>query len=289
MRSGLELKHRLAIVAALALAASVPALAQRPDNERPTILRDIGFDQELGEKVPLDVPFRDETGKVVRLGEYFSAGKPVVLNLVYYDCPMLCTVTLSGMASALKEMTFDAGREFEVVTISFDPREGPPQAAAKKREFMARYKRPQAEKGWHFLTGEAPSVNRITKAVGFRYTWDQATGQFAHPAGTVVLTAEGRIARYMFGVEYAPRDLRLAVVEASANRIASPVDQILLACYTYDPAAGRYSASIMKVLRLAALATVAALGIFVMMNLRRERKTRPQPRPAAWAPPRTPS
>jgi protein SCO1/2 len=263
------LKHLLALAL---LAAPLSALAQTPDNVRPTILRDIGFDQRLGETVPLDLPFRDETGKAVRLGDYFAGGKPVVLNLVYYDCPMLCTVTLSGMASALKEMSFDAGKEFEVVTISFDSREGPEQAAAKKREFMARYKRPHAEKGWHFLTGEPPSINRITKAVGFRYTWDQATGQFAHPAGTVVLTSSGRIARYMFGVEYAPRDLRLAVVEASANRIGSPVDAILLACYTYDPAAGRYSASIMKIIRLFALATVAALATFVVTNLRRERK-----------------
>jgi protein SCO1/2 len=252
----------------------VPVSAEAPDNVRPTIFREIGFDQKLGEKVPLDVPFRDETGRAVRLGDYFSAGRPVVLNLVYFDCPMLCTVTLAGMASALKEMSFDAGKEFEVVTISFDPKEGPEQAAAKKAQFMARYKRPQAEKGWHFLTGEVGAVQRITKAVGFRYVWDQASRQFAHPAGTVVLTSEGTIARYMFGVEYAPRDLRLAVVEASANRIASPVDQILLACYRYDPATGRYSASIMRILRLAAVLTVVGLAAFVAVNLRRERAKR---------------
>jgi protein SCO1/2 len=245
---------------------------------KPTILREIGFDQKLGEAVPLDLPFLDETGKAVRLGDYFSAGKPVVLNLVYYDCPMLCTVTLSGMASALKEMTFDPGKEFEVVTISFDPKEGPAQAAAKKAEFMARYKRPRAEAGWHFLTGEIASIQRITKAVGFRYVWDQASRQFAHPAGTVVLTAEGKVARYMFGVEYSPRDLRLAIVEASARRIGSPVDQILLACYRYDPSTGRYSASIMKIVRLAGLLTVAALSTFVLLSLRRERAARAQVR-----------
>lgn len=273
------MRRPLLVLALLALAAA-PARAQRPDNERPTILQEIGFDQNLGDKVPLDIPFKDETGKAVRLGDYFAAGRPVVLNLVYYDCPMLCTITLSGMASALKEMTFDAGKEFEVVTISFDPKEGPAQAAAKKAEFMARYKRKHAEAGWHFLTGDIGSIHRVTKAVGFRYVWDQGSGQFAHPAGTVVLAADGTIARYMFGVEYAPRDLRLAIVEASQNRIASPVDQILLACYQYDPAAGRYSASIMKIVRLAAIATVIALAVFVLLSLKRERAARPEPRAA---------
>jgi protein SCO1/2 len=260
-----------AALAVLAALLPVTLLAQQPDNVKPTILREIGFDQKLGDTVPLDTPFRDETGKAVRLRDYFASGKPVVLNLVYYDCPMLCTVTLSGMASALKELRFDAGKEFEVITISFDPKEGPEQAAAKKAQFMARYKRPEAEKGWHFLTGEPGAIHRVTKAVGFRYVWDQASRQFAHPAGTVVLTAEGKIARYLFGVEYAPRDLRLAIVEASANRIASPVDAVLLACYRYDPSAGRYSASIMKIVRLAGLLTVAILLTFILVNLRRER------------------
>jgi protein SCO1/2 len=263
-------KQLLLGAASVALLA-VPASGQQPDNVKPTILREIGFDQKLGDELPLDVPFRDETGKAVRLRDYFTAGRPVVLNLVYFDCPMLCTVTLSGMASALKELRFDAGREFEVVTISFDPKEGPAQAAAQKARFMARYARPQAEGGWHFLTGEPGAIHRVTKAVGFRYVWDQASRQFAHPAGTVVLTAEGRIARYLFGVEYAPRDLRLAIVEASANRIASAVDQVLLACYQYDPTAGRYSASVLRIVRLVALLTLAGLSAFVFVNLRRER------------------
>jgi protein SCO1/2 len=271
---------RLAASALLAALLPARAPAQTPDNVRPTVLREIGFDQNLGEHIPLDLPFRDETGRPVKLRDYFTAGKPVVLNLVYFECPMLCTVTLSGMASALKELRFDAGKEFEVVTISFDPREGPAQAAAQKARFMARYKRPEAEKGWHFLTGDSPAIQRIAKAVGFRYVWDEATRQFAHPAGTVVLTPEGRLARYLFGVEYAPRDLRLAIVEASANRIGSPVDQILLACYQYDPAAGRYSASAMKILRLLSLVTVAALATFVLVNLRRERARRTAPHPA---------
>jgi protein SCO1/2 len=258
---------RAALFAAVILAGC--AAARAGDNERPTILRDIGFDQKLGDRIPLDTPFHDEAGRAVRLADYFR-GKPVVMNLVYFDCPMLCTVTLSGMASALKELSWDAGNEFEVITISFDPKEGPEQAAAKKKEFMARYKRPGAEKGWHFLTGDIGAIRRITQAVGFRYVWDQASQQFAHPAGTVILTPEGQISRYLFGVEYAPRDLRLALVESGGGKIGSPIDAVFLACYRYDPMTGRYSAAIMSIVRLAAIATVLALAAFIFVNWRRE-------------------
>lgn len=258
---------RAALVAVALLALALPARAQ--SNERPTILRDIGFDQKLGDWIPLDTSFRDETGRAVRLADYFR-GKPVVMNLVYFDCPMLCTVTLSGMASALKELSWDAGKEFEVVTISFDPKEGPEQAAARKKQFMARYERPAAEAGWHFLTGDIGAIHLITQAVGFRYVWDQASRQFAHPAGTVVLTPDGQIARYLFGVEYAPRDLRLALVEAGGGRIGSPIDAVFLACYRYDPMTGRYSAAIMRIVRLLGIATVLALAAFLTFNWRRE-------------------
>jgi protein SCO1 len=257
-------------LASLVLALwAAPLSARAQGNERPTILRDIGFDQKLGDRIPLDTTFRDETGKAVRLGDYFG-GKPVVMNLVYFDCPMLCIVTLSGMASALKELSWDAGNEFEVVTISFDPKEGPEQAAAKKKHFMERYKRPAAEKGWHFLTGDIGAIHRITQAVGFRYVWDQASRQFAHPAGTVVLTPEGRIARYLFGVEYAPRDLRLALVEAGGGKIGTPIDAVFLACYRYDATTGRYSAAIMRIVRFFGLLTVLAIVAFVVLHLRRE-------------------
>jgi protein SCO1/2 len=267
---------RRALLALFALAAQgFPAQAQ--ENERPTILRDIGFDQKLGAKVPLDLSFKDETGKGVLLGDYFGA-KPVVLNLVYYDCPMLCTVTLSGMASALNEVGFEMGKEFEVVTVSFDPKEGPAQAMARKKHFLSRYKGRGGETGWHFLTGDVASVRTLTSAVGFRYVYDQATRQFAHPAGTVVLTPDGRIARYMFGVEYAPRDLRMALIEAADRKIGSPIDAVFLACYRYDPQRGRYSAAIMNMVRLGGLFTVAALAVFVAVSWRRER-ARPQPRP----------
>ena len=266
---------RLALAVLGLVVCGVPARAQSA-NERPTILRDIGFDQKLGDRIPLDTPFRDETGKSVRLSDYFGR-KPVVMNLVYYDCPMLCIVTLSGMASALKELSWDAGQEFEVITISFDPKEGPEQAAAKKKEFMARYKRPAAEKGWHFLTGDIGAIHRITQAVGFRYVWDQASRQFAHPAGTVVLTPDGRVARYLFGVEYAPRDLRLALVEAGGGTIGTVVDAVFLACYRYDPMTGRYSAAIMRILRFFGVLTVLAIVLFVVFHLRREHARGPQP------------
>lgn len=265
---------RVACLALALWAMHVPAHAQ--GNERPTILRDIGFDQKLGDRIPLDTAFRDETGKPVRLADYFG-GKPVVMNLVYFDCPMLCIVTLSGMASALKELSWDAGNEFEVVTISFDPKEGPEQAAAKKKQFMERYKRPAAEKGWHFLTGDLSAIHRLTKAVGFRYVWDQASQQFAHPAGTIVLTPDGRIARYLFGVEYAPRDLRLALVEAGGGTIGTPIDAVFLACYRYDPTTGRYSAAIMRILRFFGVLTVLAIAAFVFFHLRREHARGPEP------------
>jgi protein SCO1/2 len=233
-------------------------------------MNEIGFDQRLGESVPLEAEFRDEEGRAVRLGDFFGR-KPVVLNLVYFDCPMLCTVSLNGLASALEVVSFLPGREFELLTISFDPREGPELAAHKKKAYLARLKRPGADAGWHFLTGDAAALDRIAKAVGFRYAWDDETRQFAHPAGLVVLTPEGRIARYLYGIEYAPKDLRLALVESGEGKISSPVDQLLLYCYQYNPVTGRYGATIMTVLRLFAVLTVLALGGFVLVMFRRER------------------
>jgi protein SCO1/2 len=263
------MRRVIRIAALLAVAAVSPLLAE--ENARPTILREIGFDQNLGAALPLNLAFRDESGAAVTLGDYFGK-KPVVLNLVYFDCPMLCTVTLNGMASALNQISFDVGKEFEVVTISFDPKEGPAQAAARKKQFLARYKHPGGDAGWHFLTGEVGAIHAVTKAVGFRYVYDQASRQFAHPAGTVILTPDGKIARYLFGVEYAPRDLRLALVEAADRKIGSPIDAVFLACYRYDPQTGRYSASVMRIVRVAGVLTVAGLGAFVLASLRKERR-----------------
>jgi protein SCO1/2 len=240
-----------------------------PANTRPEALRDVGFDQRLGESLPLDVVLRDESGEPVPLGRYFGR-RPVVLSLVYYDCPMLCTLTLNGLASALAPLSFDVGREFEVVTVSFDPREGPELARAKKASYIQRYKRAGAAEGWHFLTGEEAALKRLTAAIGFRYAWDERTKQFAHPAGIVVLTPEGRISRYLYGIEYAPKDLKLAVMESSAGRIGSAMDQVLLFCYQYDPQTGRYGAMILRLVRVAALLTLFALGglIFVLRRVK---------------------
>jgi protein SCO1/2 len=241
----------------------------RAEEERPQVLREIGFDQHLGEAVPLDLTFRNEAGEPIRLGTYFGK-KPVVLSLNYFACPMLCTVSLNGLASALNIISMSAGKEFEVVTVSFDPKETPELAAAKKKSYLERYKRPGAADGWHFLTGDAPSIAALTKAVGFRYAWDAETRQFAHPAGVLVLTPDGKIARYLYGIEYAPRDLRLAVIEASAGHIGNPVDQIILACYQYDPTTGKYGAAIMRMVRAAGVLTVVALAAFITLMLRRE-------------------
>jgi len=244
---------------------------QPPAGEVPRILRDVGFDQRLGETVPLDAVFRDETGRAVKLGDYFQA-RPVVLSLAYYDCPMLCTVTLNGLASALEVVSFDPGRDFEVVTVSFEPKETPALASAKKAVYLRRYKRPGAATAWHFLTGDAASIKRLTDAVGFKYAWDETSKQYAHASGVMVLTPEGRLARYLYGVEYAPKDLRLAIYEAAQGRILSPVDHFLLYCYHYDPALGRYGRTVMGLLRFGAVLTMAGLGALVITLRRRERR-----------------
>jgi protein SCO1 len=239
----------------------------------PDALREVGFDQNLGERLPLDVALRDESGREVRLRDYFGS-KPVALSLVYFDCPMLCTVSLSGLASALEVVSFLPGREFELLTISFDSREKPSLAAHKKKAYLARLKRPGAEAGWHFLTGDKSALDAITKAVGFRYAWDEETRQFAHPAGLVVLTPEGKISRYLYGIEYAPKELRLALVESAEGKISSPVDQLLLYCYQYNPVTGRYGPTIMGVLRIASVLTIVALGGFVLRSWRKEKAAR---------------
>lgn len=231
----------------------------------------VGLDQRLNEQLPLDLSFRDETGKPVYLRDYFGE-KPVVLALVYYQCPMLCTLVLNGLLRSLRALSFTAGTEFTVVTVSFDPRETSALAATKKAAYLQDYARPGAETGWHFLTGEEPAIQQLTQAVGFRYVYDAKADQYAHASGIIVLTPQGRIARYFYGVEYAPRDLRLGLVEASANKIGSPVDQLLLLCYHYDPATGKYGVLITNVIRLAGVATVLGLGTFMLVMFRRERQ-----------------
>jgi protein SCO1/2 len=262
-------------LAALLLLAAAPGLAQ---DGRPPALRDLGFDQKLGEPLPLDVSLRDESGTPVRLGDYFGE-KPVVLTMVYYECPMLCTLTLNGLSGAMDVLRFDAGAEYEVVTVSFDHRETPELARAKKAAYVERYGRSGAEQGWHFLTGDEAELRRLTDALGFRYAWDEETQQFAHPAGIVVATPDGTIARYLYGIEYAPKDLRLALVEASEGRVGSAVDQVLLFCYRYDPATGRYGAVALNLVRAGGVLTVLALLAFWAVMWRRD-----HPRPAETPP-----
>jgi protein SCO1/2 len=247
----------------------------------PAALREIGFDQHLDQALPLDTPFTDEQGREVRLGQYFGS-KPVVLAFVYYTCPMLCTQVLNAMTSTLGVLSLDAGKDFDVVLVDFDPRETPEQAAAKKAEQLQRYKRPGADDGWHFLTGSETSIKAVTSAAGFRYAWDEQTRQFAHPTGIIVVTPDGRPARYLFGIEYGPRDVRFALLEASAGRIGSVADSLLLYCYHYDPMTGRYGLYIMRTLRVAGVATVLLIATFIIVMVRREKSA--ARRAPAWSP-----
>jgi protein SCO1/2 len=240
----------------------------------PQALRDIGFDQNLGAQLPLDLVFRDERGADVRLGDLFR-DRPVVLSIVYYECPMLCTLVLNGLVSALKPVNLVPGRDYDVIAVSFDPRETAALAAAKKKVYLERFGKATPETAWSFLTGDPASIDGLTKAVGFRYAWDEKTNQFAHPSGVVVATPDGRIARYLFGVEYVPKDMRLALVEASAGKVGGFADQILLFCYKYDPTRGRYSAAVINLVRAGAALTIVSLMTFIGVSRRREKRNRP--------------
>jgi len=266
----------LSFVLLLGVIAYVNASTVLANGTRPEALRSVAFDQKLNEQVPLDLTFRDEIGRAVKLGEYFG-NKPVILMFMYYECPNLCPLALDGLVRSLKPLSFNLGKEFNVLTVGIDPSEGPQLAAAKKQEYLPRYGRPGAESGWHFLTGEENSIKSLTRAVGFRYAYDGKTHQFAHASGIVILTPQGRISRYFYGIEYAPRDLRLSLIEASSNRIGSPIDQLLLFCYRYDATTGKYTLAVMNVLRLAGLATVLGLSAFVLVMVRRDRLGRAKP------------
>jgi len=246
-----------------------------PANVRPPGLKNVGIEQHLDEQISPGLEFRDETGKPVRLKNYFGR-KPMILNLVYYQCPMLCGEVLSGLESALRVLKFDIGKEFDVLTISFDPHETPEMASNKKAEFLKRYGRSSASEGWHFLTGPQESIDALTKAAGFQYQYDARTGQFAHATAIMVLTPEGKIAQYYYGVEYVPKDLRLGLIQASQNKIGNLADQVLLYCYHYDPTTGKYGAVIARVLQLSGLATILVLGIFITVLFRQSsRSSRP--------------
>jgi protein SCO1/2 len=244
-----------------------------PSSQMPPVLAKASFDQRLNEQLPLDVEFRDENGRKVRLGEYFGA-RPVVMAFVYYECPMLCTQVLNGLTNSLSVIDETVGREFDVVAVSFDPRETSVLASGKKKTLLDRYKRPESASGWHFLTGDEASIRRVTDAAGFHYTWDERTQQFAHPSGVIVTTPEGKVARYFFGIEYAPRDLKFALIESSAGRIGNLVDQLLLYCYHYDPATGSYGFVAMGAVRVAGALTLVTLLGFVLLSLHREHRAK---------------
>lgn len=245
---------------------------QLPSTTLPPSLSGVSVEQKLGAQLPLDLPFRDEDGNNVTLRQYFQSGRPVVLNLVYYDCPMLCTEVLNGLTGTFRLLTFDIGKEYEVVTVSFDSREKPQLATAKKKAYLQRLGKPGAEKGWHFLTGDQASIDALTKSVGFHYQWDEKLQQFAHATAVMVVTPEGKISHYFYGVDYPAKDVRLALVEASQRKIGNPVDEVLLYCYHYDPRTGRYGAVVTNIVRLAGGITVLILGSFLIVMFRREPK-----------------
>jgi protein SCO1 len=218
----------------------------------------------------LDLQFQDEQGKIVKLGDYFQDGRPVFINLVYYKCPMLCGEVLQGVSAAAKVLKFTPGKEYEIVTVSIDPREKYPLAAEKKANYMKRLGRPGAENGWHFLVGEKASIDKLADSIGWQYQYDPKTDQFAHPAGIVLVTPKGRIAQYYYGVEYSARDMRLGVIEASQNKIGSLADEVLLYCYHYDPRTGKYGPVITNIFRLAGVLTIVVLGGFIAVMFRRE-------------------
>jgi protein SCO1/2 len=265
--------RRAILFASLLVASSGFAQVMNPPDfkrTKPPGLEHVGIDQLLGQQVPLDLQFRDEAGKTVKLADYFHNGRPVIVNLVYYQCPMLCGEVLQGMSAAVKVLKFTPGKEYEVVTVSIDPREGPDLATAKKQSVMERLGRPGAEKGWHFLVGDQPQIDALAKSIGWHYQYDQKTNQFAHAAGIVLVTPEGTIAQYYYGVEYSARDLRLGIVEASQNKVGSLADQVLLYCYHYDPRTGKYGAVVTNIVRLGGVLTVFILGGFLIVLYRHE-------------------
>ena len=260
------------------LSSAASTRAQFPTQNigvRPDLLKDVGIDQKLNDSVPLDLPFRDESGQTATLRQYFG-GKPVILSLVYYNCPMLCTQVLNGLERSLKDVPMDVGKQFNVLTISIDPTERPVLASAKKALYTGLYGRPGVAEGWHFLTGDEVQIKQLANAVGFHYAYDPDTKQFAHASAIMMLTPEGKISRYLYGIQYSSRDLRLGLVDASNGKIGTVADQILLFCYHYDPATGKYSVLISRVLKAAAAFTILVMGVGIFLLARSEHYTLPE-------------
>src|SRR5271170_1794730 len=273
---------RVAMTCALAAVCSVAANAQvssygdkqtGPQNDKPTVLSKVAITQRLNGQLPLALPFVDETGKTVQLGQYFGK-HPAILALVYYQCPMLCSEELNGLTSALRMVHLTPGKDFDVVVVSIDPTEGPELAAAKKRSYVKRYAQPETADGWHFLTGQQASIDAMTQAVGFGYTKipgpDGKLTQFAHASAIQIVTPQGKLAQYYMGVEYSPKDLRLGLVEASDNKIGTPVDNILTYCYHYDPGTNTHSLIVARVVQLGGAVTLLMLGGFLMVMFRKD-------------------
>ena len=260
-------------MALLVLSASASAqlysepVAKPPQGLDP-ILTNVGVDQKLNNQIPLDAKFRDENGQPVELKKYFD--KPVILTLVYYTCPMLCSEVLNGTASSLKPVKFDVGKEFNVVTISIDPKDTTGTAMGKKKMMMARYGRHGADQGWHFLTGDKQNIDAVANAVGWRYAYDPRSGQYAHASAIMLLTPEGKVSRYFYGIEYSAKDIQFGIMDASQNKIGTLTDQVALYCYHYDPAKGKYGVAVMRVVRLGGLLTIALIGGFIFVAVRRE-------------------
>jgi len=268
--SQVELRNWLRASVIGLLLVAVSAIAGAHDNSRPEALRDVAFEQKLNQPIPLDLKFRDETGTSVELKQYFGR-RPVLLNFVYYKCRDLCPLLLDGMVRTMRALSFEIGNQFEVVTVSFDPGDDAKLAAAKKSEFSQRYGRRGAQSGWHFLTGDAAAIEKLTRAVGFQFHYIAESGEFGHATGIVVLTPGGMTSRYYYGIDFSPRDLRLGLIEAAAGKIGSPIDQLLLFCFHYNPITGKYGLLISNVIKLAGGLTVLLLAGFVVAMLRRER------------------
>lgn len=259
------------MLALAALALSPHVVSAETQTTTKQLVENVGIDQKLDAQVPLDLEFVDEKGNKVRLGDLIH-DKPVILNLVYYRCPMLCTQVLNGTLRSCQGLKFQMGDEYEIVSVSIDPSDTPEMAAAKKKTYVASYRRPGAEEGWHFLTGDQQSIDKLAKTVGYRYHYDQKSNQYAHGSAIMILTPKGRVSRYLYGIEYHPSDLRLSLVESSENKIGSPVDAFLLMCFHYDPATGKYGLIIHNVLRLLGIATMVVLGGFLWTMFRQERR-----------------
>jgi protein SCO1/2 len=270
----------MAVLAATAVLAQpgqpAPALASRSmqdgnlQTQLPAALQGVGIDQKLEQQVPLDLTFRDEAGRDVPLSSFFHSQKPVILAPVYYRCPMLCTQILSGLESALRVVSLNPGRDFEVVAVSFDPKDTSEIAAAKKQMYLKRYNRPNTANGWHFLTADEKDSKALMDAIGYHYKYNPKTDQYAHASGIMIVTPDGRLSKYYYGVEYSPRDLRLGLVEASQNKIGNPVDQLLLFCFHYDPATGKYGAVAMNMLRFGGAGFVLIGGTFLLIVFRKD-------------------